>query len=104
MSGNAPASSEKDPVRICRGIRDLFTGRSNAAGSFALTASATTTTVTAPNCGADSEIFLQAKTAHAAAEVGNGTIYISAVAQGQFTVTHASNSQTDRTFAYRIGS
>jgi hypothetical protein len=41
-------------------------------------------------------------TANAAAEVGNGTIYVSAVTNGSFTLTHANNSQVDRTFRYAI--
>lgn len=102
MSGNCPASSEKDPVRLCRAIRDLFSGRSNAGGSFTLRTDQATTVVSAPNCGADSHVLLQAASANAAAEVGNGTIYVSAVAQGSFTVTHANNSTAGRTFFYRI--
>jgi hypothetical protein len=39
-------------------------------------------------------------TANAAAEVGAGTIYISAVSHRSFTITHANNAQTDRTFGF----
>ena len=102
MSGNCPSSSEKDPVRLSRAIRDLFAGRSNAAGEFTLRTGQATTVVTAPNCGAGSRIMLQAASANAATEVGNGTIYVSAVAQGSFTVTHANSATTNRTFFYRI--
>jgi len=91
-------------MKIIRGVRDLFEGRSNAAGSFTVMANAASTTVTAPNCSADSKIFLQATSSNAAAEVGNGTIYVSAKAQGSFTVTHANSATTGRTFDYRIGS
>ena len=41
-----------------------------------------------------------AKTANAAAEIGNGTMYIGAVNNGAFVVTHANNAQADRTFLY----
>ena len=44
MSGNVPALTEKNPVRIVQAIRDLFAGRSNAANQFTLTANTTTTT------------------------------------------------------------
>jgi len=37
---------------------------------------------------------------NAATEVGNGTIRVSTVANGSFTVTHANNAQTDRMFLY----
>jgi hypothetical protein len=100
MSGNVPASGERDLFRIVRGIRDLFEGRSNAVGSFTLTANAATTIVTAPNCGAGCTISVQPTTANAAAEIGNGTMYIGAVNNGSFVVTHANNAQADRTFLY----
>ena len=89
-------------VRIVHAVRDLFMGRSNAAGTFTLTPSAASTTVAAQNCGSASQIGLTPKTANAAAEVGNGTIYHSASAAGSFTVTHANNAQADRTFSYKI--
>lgn len=98
MAGNVPHPGERDARRIVQGIRDLFSGRSNAVGTVTLTASQATTTVTAINCGADSKVFLMPTTANASAEFGNGTIRISAVAGGSFTITHANNSQTDRTF------
>ena len=75
----------------------------NAFGRFTCDLNQATTTVVAVNCAPDSEVFLQAVTANAAAEVGAGTIYVSAKAQGSFTVTHANSATADRTFAYRIG-
>jgi hypothetical protein len=102
LSGNVPAPNETSLPRIVRGIRDLFEGRSNCFGSFTCATGAATTVVTAPNCGLDSEIIFSPKTANAAAELGAGTIYVSAVAQGSFTVTHANSATTLRTFAYRI--
>jgi hypothetical protein len=100
MSGNVPIPSEKDPFKIVRAVRELFEGRSNAVGSFTLAANAASTAVPAANCGAASTVLLTPTTAHAAAEIGNGTIYVSTVANGSFTVTHANNSQADRTFLY----
>lgn len=95
-----PHQQEKDPSLIVKAIRDLFEGRSNAVGTVTLTENETTTTVTAINCGAGSRPFLMSTTANAAAEFGNGTIYVSSVASGSFTITHANNAQTDRTFFY----
>ena len=48
--------------------------------------------MTAPNCGAGSTVLPFAKTANAAAEIGNGTMYIGAVNNGSFVVTHANNA------------
>lgn len=98
MSGNVPALTERNPVRILQAIRDLFAGRSNAVGQFTLTASTTTTTVTAPNASVASRITFSPRTSNAAAALGS--TYVSAKAQGSFTVTHANNAQTDRTFDY----
>ena len=53
-----------------------------------------------PNCAPTAQVFLFPKTAHAAAELAAGGCYVSAVAAGTFTLTHANNAQTDRTFAY----
>lgn len=97
-----PQLTETNTRRIVTAIRELWEGRSHGFGTFTLTADDTTTTVAAPNCSALSQILFSPKTANAAAEIAAGGMYISAVAQGQFTVTHANDSGTDRTFAYRI--
>jgi hypothetical protein len=100
MAGNVPHQREKDPVRIVQGVRDLFAGRSNAVGECTLTPSQATTTVTAANCGLDSQVFLFPLTANAAAELAAGGLYVSARARGSFTLTHANAVTADRTFSY----
>jgi hypothetical protein len=100
MAGNVPHSRETDPARLVRAIRELFEGRSNAVGSVTLTANTGSTQVTAANCGSGSTVLLTPATANAAAEIGNGTLYVGTVANGSFTVTHANNAQTDRTFKW----
>lgn len=91
-------------------IQQVFAGRSNATGVVTLKASATSTTVNptdasnpgAQNVAANSRLFLFPVTAHAAAELGNGTCFVALadISKQQFKVTHASNNQTDRTFFY----
>jgi hypothetical protein len=100
MAGNVPIPTEKDSYKIVRAVRELFEGRSNAVGAFTLTANIAATTVPAANCGAGCTVLAFPKTANAAAEIGNGTMYIGTVNNGSFIVTHASNAQTDRTFLY----
>ncbi len=102
MGGFCPAQGEKDLNQIVRGIIELFRGASHASGSFTVEPNEATTTVTAPNCSPTAKVFLQATTANAAAEVGAGTIYVSAVARGQFTVTHANSATASRTFNYHF--
>jgi hypothetical protein len=100
MSGNVPVPTEQDPYKIVRAVRELFEGRSNAVGKLTLVANAASTTVATANCGAGSTVILTPITAHAAAEVAAGALYVSAVGNGSFTLAHASNSQADRTFLY----
>lgn len=90
-------------MRVVQSIRDLFQGRSNATGVFTLAvAPATTTVVTAINCGEESKIKITPQTANAAAALATTYIQAVDVIRGQFTVTHASSAQTDRTFSYGI--
>ena len=92
--------NEKDLTKLTLAINELASGRSNATGKFTLAASATATAVTAPTCAAGSVPILMPTTANAAAEIGNGTLYVSAVVNGTFTVTHANNAQVDRSFLF----
>jgi hypothetical protein len=100
MSSYVVARDEKDLKKFALAIQQLAEGRSNAAGALTLAASASSTTVVAQNCGAGSVVLLSPRTAHAAAELAAGTCYVSAVALGSFTLAHANNVQTDRTFGY----
>lgn len=88
--------------RLVDAVIQLVEGRNNAAGRFTLTPGATTTIVNHPNCSKDCEPQFSARTANAAAEVGNGTIWISSVDQGSFSVRHANNGQADREFGYTV--
>lgn len=83
-------------------INQLIRGRNNATGSVTCTASATSTVVSNGNVTANDTVLLSPMTANAAAEVGAGTAYVSAVADGSFTVTHANAGSTDRTFRYAV--
>lgn len=102
MTAYVPGIGETDPKKLIMSLTELASGRSNAFGSVTLTVSAATTTVSDKNCSAESTPILAPTTANAAAEVGNGTIYISAVANGSFTITHANSATTGRTFRYAL--
>lgn len=93
--------SERDIGVIVRTIIELCKGRSNAIGTVTLTANAAATTVPAPTCSDTSHVLLTPLTAHAAAELGNGTLYVNA-GREIFTITHANNGQTDRAFGFYI--
>lgn len=102
MTAYVPSRDEKDLSKFALSLQELASGRSNAVGSVTLTTSTTTTAVTNSNCAAGSTIIVTPTTANAAAEIGNGTMYVSAVANGSFTITHASSATTGRTFLYAI--
>ena len=93
---------EKDTRIFALAINELTQGRSNATGSVTLTENAATTAVTNDNFAPGSTVYFTQTTANAAAEIGAGTMYVSARAKGTFTITHANNAQTDRTFLYAI--
>jgi hypothetical protein len=92
--------AEVDLFKIVATINQLCQGRNNATGTVTLTASAATTVVQAPNCATGAAPGLTALTANAAAEFKNGTIYVSTIANGSFTITHANNGQTDRNYTW----
>lgn len=102
MTAYVPGITETDLKKIVLAIQQLAAGRSNAVGSVTLTVSAATTTVTDNNCAVGSVPILVPTTANAAAEIGNGTMYISAVANKSFTITHANSATTGRTFLYAL--
>ena len=83
-------------------INELRDGKINATGSVTLTASAASTAVTDARVGGNSMVLFMPSTANAAAEQGAGTMYVSSVGTQTFTITHANNGQTDRTFSYAV--
>jgi hypothetical protein len=93
-----PGSQEKDLAKFAMSLQQLAMGRSNATGTVTLTPSATSTVVSAVNCAPGSAVFLFQKTANAAAALS--TTYVASVGKQTFTVSHANNAQTDRSFFY----
>jgi hypothetical protein len=102
MTAYVPGISETDLKKIVLAIQQLAAGRSNATGSVTLATGSATTTVTTTNCAAGSTPILTPASANAAAEAGNGTMFVSAVTNGSFTITHANSATTGRTFLYAI--
>ncbi len=90
------------PRDVAEVVNRALDGGINATGSVTLTASAATTAVADKRLSATSYFGLMPTTANAAAEIGNGTIYVSAQGKQTLTLTHANNSQTDRTYRYCI--
>jgi hypothetical protein len=102
MTAYVPGITETDLKKIVLAIQQLAAGRSNAVGTVTLVTSAATTVVTDKNCAAGSVPVTVPATASAAVEVGNGTMFISAVANGSFTISHANSATMGRTFMYAL--
>lgn len=104
---------ERDPQRIVDAIIQLTQGRQNSVGTVTLTANQATTVVTksapvgsitdaAANCSPGARIFLFPQTANAAAALATTFISTANIILRQFTINHANNAQTDRTFSFLI--
>jgi len=92
--------TERDLVTA---VQQLMQGRSNAVGTVTLRASQTTTTITGPMVNDQGHVFLSPRTANAAAAQATTYASISRIAGvPTVTITHANNSQTDRTFGYVV--
>jgi hypothetical protein len=79
-----------NPRDVSEVVRGLMEGKSNNAGYFSTTAGVTTTTLYDPRIGFDSAILFMPLEANAAAELA--TLYVSARAQGNATVTHGNRA------------
>ena len=102
MTAYAPGITETDLKKIVLAIQQLAAGRSNAVGTVTLATGSSATMVSTPNCATGSTPILTPATANAATELGNGTMYVSAVTNGSFTITHANSATSGRTFFYAI--
>jgi hypothetical protein len=104
MTAFVPGITETDLKKIVLAIQQLAAGRSNAVGSVTLTENAAATVVTDQNCATGSAILFMPTTANAAAEIGNGTMYVptATILNGSFSITHANSATAGRTFRYAI--
>lgn len=91
-----------DGREIALVVNNILDGKLNSTGSVTLTASAASTAVTDERAGYDSVILFMPTTANAASEQAAGGMYVSSRGKQTFTITHANNAQSDRTFAYII--
>jgi hypothetical protein len=92
--------AETKPQTIVAAIRALAAGGSNAVGICTLLHGSGTTVVQSQCCSPTSSVFLFPTTADAAAEVTTTYVDPANVIGGQFTISHANNSKTDRTFYF----
>jgi hypothetical protein len=86
----------RDAMRhVADAVNSVIDGRTQNSGSIELSASTTVSTFSFVQVAGHSTVLLQATNANAASEIAS--IYVSAVRNGEFDVTHPSNTST-RTF------
>lgn len=98
MSLQSLIPATASPLQISGTVNEMLKGRGNNVGSVTLTANATTTTLEDIRIKLTMTMLLTPRSANAAAAMAN--VYISAVADGSITLTHANTATVDRTFDY----
>ncbi len=88
--------------QLAEKINALLIGKTNNVLTVTLTANVATTTVTDARLGVNSALNFMPTTANAAAEIGNGTLYVGTRSNGSCVITHANNAQTDRTYKVTV--
>lgn len=81
-------------------INRLMRGYTNTVGTCTLTPSTVSTVVSDLNVHSASHVALTPLSANAAAALTG--LYVSSRTTGSFTLTHASNAQTDKIFSYEV--
>lgn len=97
------ATDKVDPgffERLFRTLEGIMDGRTRNYGTFTLTENTTTTTVNDARFESQQSVVWAPTTSNAAGAMTN--LYVSARANGSFTLTHANTATTDRTFLYII--
>lgn len=97
-----PANSELR--RQYEVLQQMRNGKLENVAEVTLTANVASTTVTDIRVSPQSVLAWHPRTANAAAELAAGTMYVTDanMANGSYTITHANNAQTDRTFRVAI--
>jgi hypothetical protein len=90
--------------QLARTVNSAVSGKTNNVGEITLTENAASTTLSDVRLTYFSNVYFEPLTANAAAEKANGTMYAAAGDRNnlEWTITHANNAQTDRTFRYAI--
>ena len=92
---------EKDQTKVIDAVNQLASGRTNATGTVTLSTGATSTTVSAPTCGAGSGVWLSPQTSIAQSSAAAYTPSTD-VTKGQFIIHHSSSTSTSRVFFWTV--
>ena len=90
--------------QLATSLNLVIGGQIDCALPVTLLPNAASTTVTDSRIGPTTTASLTPNTAHAAAELAAGTLYIplNQMANGSLVIIHANNSQADRTFTLNL--
>ena len=90
--------------RLWEVVSQMRRGKLEVVSEFTLTANAATSVLSFKGLSPQSVVVFDPKTANAAAELYGGTMYVLTANRGNdtWTVTHANNAQTDRTFQVAV--
>ena len=90
--------------QIARAANSAIAGKTNNLGEVTLTANAASTVIVDARLSFFSVIVFDPLTANAAAEIANGTLYVTEANRGigSWTVTHANDANADKSFRYAI--
>ena len=88
--------------RLWDALHALRLGKIECTGELTLTANAATTVLNRKGLSNQSVVLFDPRTANAATELYGGTMYVLTANRvtDAWTITHANNGQTDRTFQY----
>ena len=87
---------------IARGANRAITGKTNNRAGVTLTPASDTTVVKNPLVSYASYIDFMPRTPSAALEYSSGQMFVSAVNEGEFTITHANSPDIGRSFLYVV--
>ena len=96
------AASRNWVRQVADTVNNVLYGNLNAVTDVTLVAGGIHTTVSWSRISAYSGLFFCPLSANAAAEIGNGTLWVSGLTSGSATLTHANNGQTDRNYRVLI--
>jgi hypothetical protein len=104
LSYGAPGDGVKSAEhrrQLAEAINRINRGQFNCSLFVTLAPSATSTQVVDSRISPQTCASFMPQTAHAAAEIGAGTLYATCTS-GSMTITHANNTQTDRLFTMAL--
>lgn len=99
-----PPLSSPELRRQYEVLQQIRSGKLEVVAELTLTPNVASTTITDIRISPQSVILWHPRTANAAAEMANGTMYITdaGMSNGSAVVTHANNAQADRSFRLAI--